>query len=81
MDIETVMQKLYDSEINCSISCLWDGGWDIKLGDDMNGFMAEGNFPTLMSVRNFWTVKRGFTVLIRSTQWGWSSSKSGRQSD
>ncbi len=31
----------------------------------MSSFLAEGNFPTLMSVWNFWTVKRGFTVLIR----------------
>jgi hypothetical protein len=33
MDIEIVMKKLYDSEINCSISNFRDNGWDVKLGD------------------------------------------------
>ena len=47
MDIEIVMKRLYESEINCSISCFWDNGWDVKLGDEMNGFVAESNFRTL----------------------------------
>jgi hypothetical protein len=47
MDIEIVMKRLYESEINCSISSFWDNGWDVKLGDEMNGFKAEGNFHTL----------------------------------
>jgi hypothetical protein len=21
---------------------MWDSGWDVKLGDDINGFVAEG---------------------------------------
>lgn len=37
----SVFQDLYDSEINFSISCLWDGGFDIALGDEMNGFREE----------------------------------------
>jgi hypothetical protein len=37
MDIEIVMRKLYESEINCALSCFWDNGWDVKLGDEMNG--------------------------------------------
>jgi hypothetical protein len=40
MDIATVMNRLYESEINCSISSFWDNHWDVKLGDDMNGFVA-----------------------------------------
>jgi hypothetical protein len=47
MDIEIVMKNLYASEINFSISCFWDGGFDVKLGDDFNGVKAEGNFMTL----------------------------------
>jgi hypothetical protein len=35
------LQKIYDSEINLRISWLWDGGIDIRLGDEMNGFEAE----------------------------------------
>lgn len=37
----SVLQDLYDSEINISISTFWDGGFDVKLGDEMNGFWAE----------------------------------------
>jgi hypothetical protein len=50
------LQKIYDSEINVSFSWLWDGGIDVKLGDEMNGFVAasvvtskpaiEGHFKT-----------------------------------
>lgn len=44
MNLARVMQRLYDSEINVSISSMWDGGWDVKLGDEMNGFVAEASF-------------------------------------
>lgn len=47
MDIETVTQNLYESEINCCIASVWDDGWDVKLGDDLNGFVAEGNVKSL----------------------------------
>jgi hypothetical protein len=30
------VQKIYDSEINLRISWFWDGGIEIRLGDDMN---------------------------------------------
>jgi hypothetical protein len=53
MDIETVMKRLYESEINCSIGSFWDNGWDVKLGDEMNGFVAEGNFHTLDEAADF----------------------------
>lgn len=39
----SVMQDLYSSEINFSISTMWDGGFDVQLGDVMNGFVAETN--------------------------------------
>jgi hypothetical protein len=41
-----LLQKLYDSEINFSISTFWDGGFDWKLGDEMNGFREEGGADT-----------------------------------
>lgn len=34
-------QAIYDSEINTHISSFWDGGWDVKLGDSINGYKAE----------------------------------------
>jgi hypothetical protein len=39
----SVLQDLYHSEINFSISTFWDGGFDVKLGDPTNGFLAETN--------------------------------------
>lgn len=41
-----VLDKLYASEINFSVSCFWDNGIDVKLGDTMNDFRAEGNVTT-----------------------------------
>ena len=45
--IHDVLQRLYDSEINCSISWLWDGGIDWKLGDALNGWKAQGSARTV----------------------------------
>jgi hypothetical protein len=41
------LQALYDSEINFSIAAFWDTGFQWKLGDAMNGFVAEGEAPTM----------------------------------
>lgn len=37
-----ILDDLYASEINFEIATFWDGGFDIKLGDDMNGYRAIG---------------------------------------
>lgn len=39
--LANVLAALYDSEINVNISSFWDGGFEVKLGDGMNGFDAE----------------------------------------
>lgn len=41
------LQALYDSEINFEISTFWDGGFEWKLGDHMNGYEAEGWAKTM----------------------------------
>ena len=38
----SIMQKLHDSEINARISSFYDGSWTWEIGDEMNGFKAEG---------------------------------------
>jgi hypothetical protein len=53
VDIEIVMKKLYESEINCSISSFWDNAWEVKLGDEMNGFVAQETCRTLDEAANF----------------------------
>lgn len=46
----SILQDLYDSEINVSISTFWDAGYDMKIGDNMNGFDEEGSVETWAEV-------------------------------
>jgi hypothetical protein len=48
-----VMQRLYDSEINVVVSSFWDDGFYVKLGDEMNGFRAEGRCNTWHDVEQW----------------------------
>lgn len=48
MDVFVELQKIYDSEINFSISTFWDDGITVKLGDEMNGFIAETTKDTFV---------------------------------
>jgi hypothetical protein len=42
----SVLQQLYDSEINFEVSGFYDAGFDVRLGDALNGFLAEGKVKT-----------------------------------
>jgi len=44
--MSNVLQELYDSEINFSITTFWDGGLEVKVGDEFNGFTANNTFDT-----------------------------------
>jgi len=46
MNLEEILRDLYDSEINASISWLWDGGIDVALGHELSGYDAEGQVGT-----------------------------------
>jgi hypothetical protein len=46
LDVEAILNDLYASEINAAISWLCDGGIDVKLGDPLNGYDAEGKVGT-----------------------------------
>ena len=37
----SILQDLHDSEINAKISWFFDGCWEVSIGDDWNGFIAE----------------------------------------
>lgn len=41
MDLAIEPQKMYDSEINVEMGWVWDGGIDVRLGDKINGYLAE----------------------------------------
>lgn len=43
-----VLQALYNSEINFELSTFWDGGFEWKLGDAVNGFKESGTAETLI---------------------------------
>jgi hypothetical protein len=38
----SVFQRFYDSEINFEVSGSYDAGLDVRLGDAVNGFVAQG---------------------------------------
>jgi hypothetical protein len=40
------MQRIYDREINASIAWSWDAGFHVKLGDAINGIIAERTVMT-----------------------------------
>ncbi len=41
MNLIEIMKRLYDSEINCGVQSLWDGGWEAWLGGGMNPRVTE----------------------------------------
>jgi hypothetical protein len=49
----SMMQRLYDSEINVTVSSFYDDGFYVKLGDEMNGFRAEGHCRTWADVEEW----------------------------
>ena len=50
MDLALELQKIYDSEINIEIGWVWDGGIDVRLGDRMNGYLAEENMKAVSDI-------------------------------
>ena len=42
----SIFQRLYDSEINFEVSGFYDAGFDVRLGDALNGLLAEGKVET-----------------------------------
>ena len=48
--VKCILQELHDSEINFTVSCCWHGGFEVKLGDEMNGSKEEGQVDTWAEV-------------------------------
>ena len=42
-----ILKALYASEIGVSLSSFPDAGWNVRLGDAVNGFKAEASFRNL----------------------------------
>ena len=56
-DLILELEKVYDSEINYSIEVFWDGGFFVRIGDDMNGYVDEEIFKSLREGIK-WLLKR-----------------------
>jgi len=52
-DLEEILISLYASGINISISWIWDGDIDVKLGDPVNGYRAEGKVGTVTEIADW----------------------------
>lgn len=50
MDLATELQKICDSEINIRIGWFWDAGIELRLGDEMNGFLAEETVQSVSDI-------------------------------
>jgi hypothetical protein len=44
--VSGILQRLYDSEINFEVSGFYDAGFDVRLGDALNGFVVQGKVKT-----------------------------------
>jgi hypothetical protein len=78
----SVLQDLYHSEINFSISTFWDGGFDVKLGDPANGYVAETTVdrwgmvePWLSSAAIEHFPKSLFAEMYRDGKHAWLTAK------
>jgi hypothetical protein len=50
VDLALELQRIYDSEINIRIGWVWDCRIEIRLGDDMNGYLAEETVKTVAEI-------------------------------
>jgi len=57
-----LLQALYDAEINVSISWMWDGGFDVRIGDAWAGFSAEAKCATWAEAEA-WLREQGNRIL------------------
>jgi hypothetical protein len=53
MELGQIIEALYESEINCSVFTFWDAGINVRLGDVMNGFIAETDCKTTIEAAEF----------------------------
>ena len=67
MELGAIIDALYQSEINCSVETFWDGGLTVKLGDDLNGVVAETECNTSFEAAQFLDRSAGSTFRLRTT--------------
>ena len=60
----SIFQQIYDAEINFEVSCFWDDGFHVRLGDRMNGYRAEAHVATWQEVET-WLRENAFKEFPR----------------
>jgi hypothetical protein len=78
-DLEEILRALYDSEINASISWLWDGGIDVQLGDELNGYKAEGKVSTFAEATAWLEIRLACTTRIAGSPGNTAASSDRRR--
>jgi len=68
-DLEEILRALYESEINASISWVWDGGINLELGDPLNGYAANDKVSTFAEA-TAWFAKIGANRHLISVESG-----------
>ena len=68
--VYSVPVKLYKSEINFLVHTFWDAGFDVKLGDQMNGFKASSCCGTWLDACE-WLAERACEHFPESNFYGW----------
>ena len=48
----SILQRLYDSEINFEVSGFYDAGFDVRLGDHFNEFLVKDKSERSKSCSN-----------------------------
>lgn len=48
VDVSNILQDIYDSEINITISWFWDSGINAIIGDTTNGVKKARGFDTII---------------------------------
>jgi hypothetical protein len=47
MDLAAELQRIYDSEIKVRIGWTWNGGVEVRVGDEAKGFVAQETFAEM----------------------------------
>jgi hypothetical protein len=66
LNVETILDDLCASEINASISWVWNGGIVVELGDPLNGYEAEGKVSTFSEAALWLPARRAPARCTRS---------------
>ncbi len=77
MSLPDVLTVLYSREINCGLSCFWDGGWDVWIGDELNGFCAAATVD-LIADAAVWFAEAA-AVIFPNADLPWAAPASPRR--